>query len=230
MNKLQQTYQKLLKEFGPQGWWPLSKGKPETKHHNGVPRNNGDRFEIIVGAILTQNTAWTNVEKAIYNLNAAKTLNRSSILKILHKKLAPLIKPAGYYNQKAERLKIVAGFFSDKKIKEILKEKNIEKLRKELLAVKGIGPETCDSILLYAFDKPVFVIDAYTRRIFSRLKFLKEKDSYDDWQRLFMKNLKPDAKMFKEYHALIVGLAKRSCKVKQECVRCSLKEYCDSDD
>jgi len=226
MNQIQQIYQKLLKEYGKQGWWPLSKGGLHSRHHNGLPRNNEDRLEIIVGAILTQNTAWTNVEKAIYNLNKQKLLSRKRILSTNTKKLAQLIKPAGYYNQKAERLRIVAGYFSDKRMKGISAEKDIAKLRKELLAVKGIGPETCDSILLYAFEKPIFVIDAYTRRIFSRLGFLKEDDSYDKWQELFMKSLKPDVGMFNEYHALIVELAKRHCRTRKECDLCILKKYC----
>ena len=116
MNIIKQIYKIFLKEYGPQGWWPLSKGHAETRHYRGEPENNKDRFEIITGSILTQNTAWTNVEKAIFNLNKKKLLNRASFLKIHESKLAEFIKPSGYYNQKAIKLKTVSKFFSDKAI------------------------------------------------------------------------------------------------------------------
>ncbi len=228
MNKINQIYTTLYKTYGPQGWWPLSKGKLETKHHNGRPKNDKDRFEIIAGAILTQNTSWKNVEKAIYNLNKAKLLDSEKIRKFSIKKIANLIRPAGYFNQKAERLKIIADYIHKRPLKKLFAQ-DIEPLRKELLAIKGIGPETADSIILYSAEKPIFVVDAYTKRIFSRLGFFKENIKYDDAQKLFMdsfKNLRDEKKkteIFKEYHALIVEHAKRSCRTKAECESCIFK-------
>ncbi len=220
---MQQIYGKLFKAYGKQGWWPLSKGSLETKHHNGKPCSDKDRFEIMAGAIMTQNTAWTNVEKAIYNLNRAKLLSAEKIRKAPVKRIASLIKPAGYYNQKAARLKVVAGYFLNNK--SVFKE-NAKELREELLKVNGIGPETADSIVLYAFEKPSFVVDAYTRRIFSRLKLCKEDNKYEEIQTLFESRLPSDAELFKEYHALIVEHAKRHCKKKPDCDGCVLKKKC----
>lgn len=202
MDRIRQIYYKLYKEFGPQHWWPVT--------------SDNTRFEIIIGAILTQNTAWKNVERAIFNLNKNKLIDVNKIIKINKNELAQLIKPAGYYNQKAERLKIVAEFIKNHK----------NPTREELLAVKGIGPETADSILLYAFDKPYFVIDAYTKRIFSRLGLCKENATYTELQELFHKNLKRDAKLFNEYHALLVELGKNCCKKKPECMKCPIKKFC----
>jgi len=223
MGTLMQIYKGMLKQYGRQGWWPLSKGGLNTKHHNGNPSSDKDWFEIIVGAILTQNTAWTNVEKAIYNLNKADFLNAKKIAKANVKRIADLIKPAGYYNQKADRLKIAADYFLKNKA---VFSKPAKELRQELLKVKGIGPETADSIVLYAFGKPSFVIDAYTRRIFSRLGICKEKDKYEEIQSLFEKQLSLDVELFKEYHALIVGHAKQQCRKKPKCDGCVLRKDC----
>lgn len=214
MNKIKKIYDILYKEYGKQGWWPVTlEGELHPKYH--VSKLNGkQRFEIIIGAILTQNTSWKNVEKAIIELNKAKVLNIEGILKTGVRRLAKLIRSAGYYNQKAERLKIVAKFFD--KVKELSRE--------ELLNVKGIGGETADSILLYAFEKPYFVIDAYTKRIFSRIGFGFK--SYDELQNVFMKGLPAKVRLFNEYHALLVELAKQHCKVKPECKGCPLLKIC----
>lgn len=193
------------------------------KHHGLEPRNDKERFEIIIGAILTQNTNWKNVEKAIFNLNKENLISIEKIKKINIKKLAELIRPSGYYNQKAERLKIIADFLSRNPIKK-LKEEDTEKLRKKLLKIKGIGPETGDSILLYAFDKPIFVVDAYTKRIFNRLGY-KEK-TYEEFQKLFMDNLEKDQKLFNEYHALLVELGKSYCRKKPLCKECPINGLC----
>ena len=174
--------------------------------------NDKQRFEIITGAILTQNTSWKNVEKAIGNLNKAKLIDIDRIIKIKKQKLANLIKPAGYYNQKAERLKIIAEFI----------KKNPNPAREQLLEVKGIGPETADSILLYAFNRPFFVIDAYTKRIFVNLGFIDEKADYDKIKKLFEDNLKPDPAIYQEYHALLVEHAKRYYAKKGEYHNCPL--------
>ncbi|MFA4989577.1 MAG: endonuclease III domain-containing protein [Candidatus Omnitrophota bacterium] len=204
-------YRKLYAHFGPQRWWPADTA-----------------FEVMVGAILTQNTSWPNVEKAIANLKKHKALEPARLYHLPPKKLARLIRSAGFYNVKAKRLKEFLDFFVNNygsSIKKISKAK-VAPLRKELLAIKGVGPETADSILLYALHKPIFVIDAYTRRVFSRHKFIQEDATYDQVQRLFMLNLKKDVKLFNEYHALLVALAKNYClKSAPKCSVCPL-DFC----
>lgn len=189
-------YKKLFANFGPQGWWPA-----ETP------------FEVIVGAILTQNTSWLNVEKAITNLKKENLLAPKKLYALPLKKLGLLIRPAGYYNIKALRLKAFLKFLFDNYRGSLKKMASLDAadLRRKLLSVKGIGCETADSILLYAFKKPVFVIDAYTKRILLRHKLAKAGLAYDRLQELFMKNLKSDERLFNEYHALLVRLAKEFC-------------------
>jgi len=201
MNQFEQIYNLLYQSYGPQYWWPCS-----TKEK---------KFEMIVGAILTQNTSWKNVAAAIKNLEKENLISIDSILNVDEKKLAKLIKPSGYYNQKAERLKIAAKFFKENKV--ITREK--------LLKVKGIGPETADSILLYAYKKPYFVIDAYTKRIFKRLG-LTNTENYQEFQDIFEKNLPRDSQLFNEYHALLVKLAKENCMKKPLCGECPLNSKC----
>jgi endonuclease-3 related protein len=236
VNKFTTIYAKLLKEYGPQGWWPLS-GKPRNtrcekgkglhmpKHHNGPPLNDMDRFEIMIGAILTQNTAWTNVEKAIEQLGKNKLIDPDRIIKTDKQKIAKLIRSAGYYNQKSERLKMIAGFVKQNSMKKLLAKKT-EKLREMLLSLNGVGPETADSMVLYAFGKPTFVIDAYTRRIFSRLGICNKDAPYESLRQMFMKNVKKDVAVYKEYHALIVEHAKRHDRTKPECKGCLISELC----
>jgi endonuclease III related protein len=214
MNKIKQVYSKLYRSFGKQGWWPLTMQGLEPKHHVGKPKTSNHQFEIIMGAILTQNTNWKNVEKALTNLSKNKLINKEKIINTEHKKLAELIKPSGYYNQKAERLKIIAEFL----------KQNKNPTRQQLLGVNGIGPETADSILLYAYQKPYFVIDAYTKRIFTRLG-MGEKD-YNQWQELFMNNLPKDTSIFNEYHALLVELGKNHCKTRPVCDECPISGIC----
>jgi len=208
-NKLESIYKKLYAHFGPQYWWPADTD-----------------FEVIVGAILTQNTNWGNVEKAILNLKKAKVLTPNKLHKLSLKKLAHFITPAGFFNIKSKRLKAFLIFlFSNYNgnVKLMLKEETLV-LRGKLLSVKGIGPETADSILLYALNKPIFVVDAYTKRIFSRHKFIKKDAFYQDTQDLFMNNLKKDVRLFNEYHALLVKLAKVYClKSKPKCGLCPLR-------
>ncbi len=205
---LLEIYSKLFKAFGPQHWWP------------------GDTpFEIAVGAILTQNTNWGNVEKAITNLKKEKRLNPKALQDISHKKLASLIRPAGYFNIKADRLKHFITFLLDRykgSMKKMKAEETLP-LRERLLSVKGIGPETADSILLYALGKPVFVIDAYTKRILSRHKLVSERSTYHELQGIFHENLPHDVKLFNEYHALFVMLGKDYCKPKPRCEGCPLQ-------
>jgi endonuclease-3 related protein len=218
---LKKIFDKLLKEYGPQGWWPVN-GK-YNKNNFDIPRNKKEEFEIMLGAILTQNTAWKNVEKALRNLREKELIYAEKIKKMPQKKLAELIRPSGYYHQKAERLKIVSDFFLENKN---ISKKPVDEMRSMLLDVKGIGPETADSIILYAFRKPSFVIDLYTKRIFSRLGICRKDCKYDELQDMFHSNLQSDAKLFNEYHALIVEHAKRFCAKKPNCRYCPLKRNC----
>lgn len=193
-------YELLYARFGPRHWWP------------------GDtKLEIILGAILTQNTAWLNVEKAICNLKKERVLNIKTLSEMPEKKLAAFIKPSGYYNIKANRIKNFLSFLNTHYGSSIGKMFKAEpgKLREELLSVKGIGQETADSILLYAGNKPVFVVDAYTKRMLSRHSFISEKAEYKEIQALFTNNLPKDIRLFNEFHALIVELGKSICKSKK---------------
>ncbi|MBN2052799.1 endonuclease [Candidatus Woesearchaeota archaeon] len=217
MNKIKLTYTLLYNSYGPQGWWPLtSKYKFIPEHKGEKPDTEQRKFEIIIGAIMTQNTAWANVEKAIINLNKKKLLSIEKIRKLPEKKLAELIKPSGYYNQKAKKIKAMIKFLDSKK----------PITRENILSVWGVGPETADSMLLYAYEQPYFVVDAYTKRLFSRLGFCNEKDSYEFLQALFHQNLDKNVDVFKEYHALIVEHCKRFCRKKPDCKGCVLMEEC----
>ena len=180
---------------------------------------------MMVGAILTQNTAWSNVEKAIVSLRSERLLTPEAMAKLGPKRLAKLIRPAGYYNIKAGRLKNFISFLSSEYGLNLHKMRGepTTVLRKKLLGVNGVGPETCDSILLYAFDRSVFVIDAYTKRVFSRHGMLESDSSYEDFQDLFMDNLPHDSGVFNEYHALIVRLAKDFCRARPCCRGCPLE-------
>ena len=188
-------FDRLYTRFGKQYWWPCKSGK---------------NWEIITGAILTQNTAWVNVEKALENLETAGIDSAEKILFCPEEKLQKYIAPAGFFRQKSIYLKVMAEFYLQK---DSFYRKNVDifSLRKELLSLKGVGKETADSILLYAYDKPVFIIDAYTRRFASRHLGLEEKMPYDDMQKIFMDNLENKVSLFNEYHALIVRLCKESC-------------------
>lgn len=205
---LTEIYDTLYSHFGPRHWWP------------------GDTpFEIAVGAILTQNTNWTNVEKAIANLKKAKALNAKTLHGLSHKKLASLITPAGYFNVKAKRLKNFLAFLLNHYNGSMkrMEVKDLAELREELLTVNGIGPETADSILLYALSKPVFVIDAYTKRILQRHNIISGEVTYHELQELFHKNIPQNVNLYNEYHAQIVMLGKDYCKPKPRCEACPLK-------
>ena len=203
-----EIYNTLYNTFGPQHWWP------------------GDTpFEIAVGAILTQNTNWGNVEKAIKNLQKDEALDAEILHEMSHKRLASLIRPAGYFNIKAKRLKNFLAFLCNHYNGSMKKmgTGDTHTLREDLLDVNGIGPETADSICLYAFERPVFVIDAYTKRILCRHGLSSEKTTYHELQELFHKNLPPDVNLFNEYHALFVMLGKDYCKPKPKCEGCPLE-------
>jgi len=195
--KLQGIFRRLYAEFGPQHWWPAE-----------------DSFEVIIGAFLTQGTNWLNVEKAISRLKEKKALEPGKLFRMSSAKISSLIKSSGYHNIKAARIKEFLKFFFKVYQGDLKKMSRDDprKLRRLLLSVKGIGPETADSILLYALNKPVFVVDAYTKRIFSRHGLIKDDADYAYVQDIFMRNLKDNAKMFNEYHALLVRLAKDYCR------------------
>jgi endonuclease-3 related protein len=206
-NQVKDIYNRLLVHYGPQHWWPAE-----------------EPFEVMVGAILTQSAAWTNVEKAIGNLKKAQALTPEALRRLPETELAQLVYPSGYYNVKARKLKAFAEYFGSRYNDNLEKifRRDLHELRNELLFVYGIGEETADSILLYAGNKPVFVIDAYTRRITGRLGIHPSTDKYSDFQRLFMDTLPPDAKMFNEYHALLVRLGKEACRKTPLCNPCCL--------
>jgi endonuclease-3 related protein len=207
--QLLNIYNKLFKAFGSRHWWPA-----ETAE------------EAIFGAILTQNITWKNVEQAIAALKKQGKLSFKAIAPMDNQQLAELIRPARFLNQKAKALKVFAGYFGKQygySIKR-MKKKDMRVLREELLSLYRIGPETADSILLYALEKPIFVIDLYTKRIFSRHDFLKMGNAYEDFQQLFMDNLPCDVKLYNEYHALLVHVGNQFCKPKPLCAECPLHD------
>jgi endonuclease III related protein len=208
VKELSVIYHRLLSFFGEQGWWPA-----ETP------------FEVMVGAILTQNTAWRNVEHAIARLKDEGVLTPQGLRRIKEKRLAKLIRPAGYYNVKARRLKALIAFLNREYGGDLenMFSGPVSRLREQILMVKGVGPETADSILLYAGEKPIFVIDAYTKRVLSRHGMITDGTSYEAIQDLFMRSLPEDVALYKEYHALFVRLAKTFCKTKPQCAGCPLE-------
>ncbi|MBI5574130.1 MAG: endonuclease III domain-containing protein [Elusimicrobia bacterium] len=211
---LYKIYKKLLKYFGPQGWWPIGGiYNPFKKCFS-----EKEKFEVMVGAILTQNTAWNNVEKALSNLRRANLLDIKKISKINSRKLETLIKPSGFYKQKAVRLK---NFVNS--VRPIGLIENMS--REEWFRINGIGPETADSILLYALGKPYFVVDAYTKRLVNRLGIFNS-EKYEEIREFFEKNIPRSIEIYKEYHALIVALAKNFCKKNPECKNCPILKDC----
>lgn len=205
---LMEIYELLYDHYGPQHWWP------------------GEQCdEIIIGAILTQNTNWQNVEKAINNLKNTNCLSLDKLHALALEDFAQLIRPAGYYNIKAKRIKNFLDWLFDNYNGDLqtLENLNTDTLREELLTVKGIGKETADSILLYAFERPIFVIDRYTWRIMSRHRLIDSDIDYEELQGLFERNLPRNETLFNEYHALLVRLGKEHCKSKANCAKCPLK-------
>ncbi len=207
---LTEIYDVLFKAFGPQHWWP-----GETP------------FEVVVGAILTQNTSWINVEKAIANLKSASSLTPERLHRIDTSGLAELIRPAGYYNIKARRLKSFIEWLFDQYDGQLanLESVSTDRLRSELLEVKGIGRETADSILLYALRRSVFVVDTYTARIMTRHNLIEPDADYEQLRDLFESNLPEDVQLFNEYHALLVRTGKDFCKPKARCPGCPLEKH-----
>lgn len=209
--KLLNIYHRLFECYGPQHWWPAE-----------------EPFEVMVGAVLTQSAAWTNVEKAIGNLREAGALSPEELRQLPLPELASLIFSSGYYNAKALKLKALADYLGEYKddLNRLFSVGTCQ-LRRELLTVHGIGEETADSILLYAVNRPIFVVDAYTRRIFSRVGLAPDSDRYTDYQSLFMENLPADVGLFNEYHALLVCLGKNVCRRHPFCQQCCLDgDFC----
>ncbi len=204
-------YHQLMTHYGSHHWWPAQ-----------------EPFEVIAGAILTQSAAWGNVEKAIANLKSAEALSPKVLRRLSLSEVAALIRPCGYYNAKALKLRSFAHWlgehFNDNLSQ--LFASDINYLRQQLLSIYGIGQETADSIILYAAGKPIFVIDAYTRRIINRIGLTPVSNSYSAYQSLFMNNLPADVKLFNEYHALLVCLAKDACRSRPLCQRCCLNNIC----
>jgi endonuclease III related protein len=212
-NKYRLIFNVMYNKYGPQHWWP-----GETP------------FEIMLGAVLTQNTSWSNVEKAINTLKMNGALDPQTIADTKYEELAAWLTPVGYFNVKATRLQLYCSWYLDSGQFEQLNTCDTLELRKALLSVKGIGPETADDILLYAFTRPIFVIDAYTRRLFSRLGYIKGDEKYETLRTLFEKKLGQQAdkiQLFNEYHGLIVHHAKYYCKTKPVCDECCLQKHCN---
>ncbi len=206
-------YHRLLDHYGPQHWWPAD-----------------SPFEVVIGAILTQSAAWGNVEKAVSNLKAAGALSARALRELPVVELGRMIYPSGYYNAKAAKIKSFVGWLGENYGDDLVRlfDLDIPVLRRELLAVHGIGEETADSIILYAGRKPVFVIDAYTRRILCRLGLSPQSSRYRAYQDVFMQHLPHDASLFNEYHALFVRHGKETCGKSPGCGQCCLASLCFS--
>ncbi len=229
MNIISQIYCDLLNIYGPRGWWPILGHSKTSSSKAGrvigyhpldytVPKNINQQYEICVGAILTQNTAWLNVEKALLNLKKAGLLSAEGLLRADIETIKDAIRPAGYFNQKTKKLIIFSEFFASLK--------NRTPSREELLNLWGVGRETADSMLLYAFNTPTFVVDVYTKRIFSNIGLLSQDQNYDSIKQFFEENLEKNPKVYQEFHALIVEHAKQYYTKKQDYKNCPLyKRY-----
>ncbi|MEA3274831.1 MAG: endonuclease III domain-containing protein [Pseudomonadota bacterium] len=203
------VFRALLAAHGPQHWWPAD-----------------SPFEVMVGAILTQNTSWTNVTRALAGLRDRISLDARAILSLPTEELAKGIRPAGYFNVKAQRLQAFCRGYLESGGFERLSRLQTPELRRWLLAIHGVGPETADDILLYAFERPVFVVDAYTRRVFTRLGLLEGGEGYEAIRHRLEASLGPDTGLFNEYHALIVRHGKQTCRGRPLCDGCCLTGVC----
>jgi endonuclease-3 related protein len=210
------VYRSLRRAYGPQRWWPVTPPGATRPAYTGGPKNARQRFEVAVGTILTQNTAWTNVERAVENLNRIGAMSAAGIEACDVRSLARVVRPAGYFNQKAKRLKTLAAFFLSRRAV----------TREALLALNGVGPETADSIMLYAYDEPFFVVDAYTRRLCGRLALVEPDAPYEEIRNEFETNLPLRVDVYKEYHALIVEHGKHVCRKVPLCEICLFKRRC----
>lgn len=207
--QLPAVYRALFKQFGPQHWWPAA-----------------SPFEVMVGAVLTQNTAWSNVEKAIANLRSRNRLDAQAIVRARHDHLAGWLRPSGYFNIKATRLQNFCRWYLEAGGHAVLQRLDTHALRAALLSVNGVGRETADDMLLYAFERPVFVIDAYTRRLYARLGFCTGDEPYDELRVATETALGSGVAELNEFHALIVRHAKEHCRVRPQCAGCALRRRC----
>ena len=205
-DKLTVLYDRLLDAYGRQHWWPADSA-----------------FEVIAGAVLTQNTNWKNVEKAISRLQATGNLSLDRIASLSREELAGLIRSSGFFNVKARRLKNLCAWLQSQGGLDALSTWDTGRLRQSLLSINGIGPETADDILLYAFDHPVFVIDSYTRRLLKKLGLINGGEHYETLRRMFESCLAPDHRLYNEYHALIVRHAKEKCAADDRCRHCAVE-------
>lgn len=208
--QLRWLYTQLFKHYGALHWWPA-----ET------------RFEVVIGAVLVQNTAWGNVEQAIANLHTRQWTTAADLLAAPEVALKAAIRPCGYFNLKTQRLLNLCQWWQDQGGFAMLDDMTTHSLRQGLLSVNGVGPETADDILLYAFNRPVFVIDAYTRRLLQRLGWLATDPGYEALRRVFEATLPQDAALFGQYHALIVEHAKQHCRKKPQCTGCPVSSRCE---
>lgn len=230
MNEPYRIYSALISSLGPQGWWPVTpqgKLRPEYKRRRFYLKTDRERFEVAAGAILTQNTAWKNVEKAILNLNIAGGVTPEVILATSPERLRELIRPSGYFTQKEKKLRLFAEYVYKRHGGQLGKwlKGPLENVHAELLGLWGVGPETADSILLYAGERETFVVDAYTLRFASRMGWLKNPD-YNAAKKFFETALPHDLEVYNEFHALIVALGKDFCKPKPNCADCPLTDLC----
>lgn len=224
-------YRRLFKAFGPQGWWPVAERSGRRARYH--PRNtlkrlsSGQAFEMAVGAFLTQNTAWTNVSRALENLRLQGALSPEKLASVAREDVENWIRPAGYFRQKTRAIQGFARFLLERWEGQLIKLLALarDEARRGLLGLRGVGPETADSILLYAGGHPVFVVDAYTRRIGRRMGLFQE-DGYGVVQDWFESRLPAHLELFREYHALLVELAKRHCKTVPRCDACPLRPRC----
>ncbi len=224
---MRELYEQMLHAYGRQGWWPVPRnagrrGFDSLGYHVGdfrQPASPAGRFEVIMGAVLTQNTAWRNAAAALTSLRDAGVRLPRDILALSRRRLAGLVRSSGYFNQKAKKLSAIALLFSRPRAL----APDGAPARETLLRQWGIGPETADSILLYAFHSPVFVVDAYTRRVLLRIGLIGGGESYAGIQSIFHASMEPDAALYNEYHALIVAHAKHFCRARPECAACPVK-------
>ena len=205
-DKLTGLYDSLLNAYGPQHWWPADSA-----------------FEVVVGAVLVQNTRWKNVEQAITSLKATGNLDLGRIVALTQDELAGLVRSSGFFNVKATRLKSLCGWLQSQGGLDALAKWDTGRLRRSLLSIQGIGPETADSILLYAFGRPVFVIDAYTRRLLKQLGLIEGREDYETLRGLFEACLVADHGLYNEYHALIVRHGRQQCTREGSCLHCKVE-------
>lgn len=207
--RARRAFARLFNRYGPQEWWPAK-----------------TRFEVMIGAVLTQNTAWRNVELALANLRARGALSLRGVQRMRAGELARCLRPAGYYNVKAARVRALCEWLDRNGGVAALERQDTDALRRALLSVHGVGPETADAILLYALRRPVFVVDAYARRLAQRLGWISGDEPYDSLRQGFEAALQADVDVFNEYHALIVMHGKTHCRVQPLCAECCLRSMC----